>query len=134
MLLLGSCAGGEEKLDERIEIGVGRETVTVEVARSEEDRRRGLMNREALGEREGMLFVFESDRQMSFWMKDTEIPLSIAYISAEGQIREIHELEPRSLRTVESQRALRYALEVPRGAFERAGAGVGDYIEFPENW
>ncbi len=134
VLVLASCAAGEEKLDEEIEIRVGNEVFRVEVARSDEDRQRGLMGRRELGAREGMLFVFENDRQMSFWMKNTEIPLSIAYISAEGQIREIHELEPLSLRTVESQRALRYALELPRGAFGRAGADVGDYIEFPENW
>jgi hypothetical protein len=130
---LTSC-NGEERVDERIELGVGEETFTVEVARSPEERQRGLMHRSSLGENEGMLFVFETDQHLSFWMKDTEIPLSLAYISKDGTIREIHDLQPYSERPVQSGRAVRYALELPRGAFERAGAGAGTVVEFPEGW
>lgn len=121
-------------MDERIRLVVGEETFTVEVARTEAQREKGLMGRSELEENEGMLFVFESDRHLGFWMKDTEIPLSLAYVSKDGTIREIHELEPFSKRIVESAYAVRYALELNRGAFERADAEVGDRIEFPEGW
>jgi hypothetical protein len=133
-IVLVSCGAEENRLEERIRLEVGRETFTVEVARTPEQRERGLMHRSSLGENEGMLFVFERDRHLSFWMKNTEIPLSIAYITKEGKIREIHDLKPHSERAVESRRAVRYALELPQGAFERAGAGVGDTVGFPEGW
>jgi uncharacterized membrane protein (UPF0127 family) len=128
---LVSCTSEAEKLEEQVELRVGSETFTVEVARTPEQRRKGLMHRSSIGENEGMLFVFERDRHLSFWMKNTEIPLSIAYISSDGEIREIRELEPHSERSVESSYAVRYALELPRGAFERAGAEVGDRLELP---
>jgi uncharacterized membrane protein (UPF0127 family) len=79
-----------------------------------------------------MLFVEESDRLLSFWMKNTVLPLSIAYISASGVISEIHDLKPGQLNPVRSSRSLRYALEVPQGWFERAGVAVGDRVEIPE--
>lgn len=131
--VLASCSAQEEKLEERIELQVGDETFTVEVARTDKDRSRGLMYRSSIGENEGMLFVFERDQRLSFWMKNTEIPLSIAYISRDGTIREIYDLTPHSERTVESNYAVRYALELPRGAFDRAGAGPGDSIPLPDN-
>ncbi len=136
-LLLGTTAFtgcGEEKLDEVISLQVGEDTYQVEVARSEEERRKGLMGRDSLGRFEGMLFVFQRDQQLSFWMKDTSIPLSIAYISADGTIRSIHDLEPHSRRSVSSSRAVRYALELPRGGFTRSGATVGDTIGFPDDF
>ncbi len=81
-LVLASCGSG---LD-RVTIGVGSEEFSVEVARSGEDQARGLMNRRSLGEREGMIFAYLSDRRMSFWMKNTLIPLSIAFLSSDGEI------------------------------------------------
>ncbi|MFP4178841.1 MAG: DUF192 domain-containing protein [Spirochaetaceae bacterium] len=130
---LASCSAEEERLEERIELKVGEEIFTVEVAQTDKERSRGLMYRSSLGENEGMLFVFERDQRLSFWMKNTEIPLSIAYISRDGTIREIHDLKPHSERAVESSHAVRYALELPRGAFDRAGAGPGDSIPIPDN-
>lgn len=91
------------------------------------------MHRSSIGKNEGMLFVFERDQQLSFWMKNTEIPLSIAYISSDGTVREIYELTPHSERAVESNYAVRYALELPRGAFDRVGIGPGDSIPLPED-
>jgi hypothetical protein len=131
---VASLGCGQEKLDEIISLQVGEDRYRVEVARSPEERQKGLMHREELGEYEGMLFVFERDRHLSFWMKNTEIPLSIAFISADGTIREIRELEPLSERSVRSSRAVRYALELPRGAFARSGAEPGDTVGFPEDF
>lgn len=136
MILSSAVSGGcgDGKLDEVISLEVGDDTYRVEVARSPEERRKGLMHRESLGRYEGMLFVFQRDQQLSFWMKDTEIPLSIAFISADGTIRGIRDLEPLSERSVKSERAVRYALELPRGSFERSGADPGDRVRFPEDF
>lgn len=81
-----------------------------------------------------MLFVFDRDRRLSFWMKNTTIPLSLAYLSADGTVREIFDLAPESLRPVESSFAVRFALEVNRGAFARLGIKPGDKIQLPPEY
>jgi uncharacterized membrane protein (UPF0127 family) len=100
----------------------------VEAARSGEERSRGLMYREKLADGEGMLFFFERDEILSFWMKNTYIPLSIAFVSSRGEILEIRDMEARSLKPVRSSRSCRYALEAPQGYFSRAGISPGDRI------
>jgi uncharacterized membrane protein (UPF0127 family) len=102
--------------------------VLAEIARTDEQRRRGLMGRKSLADGEGMLFVFATDRILSFWMKDTLIPLSIAFIAYDGRILEIHDMEALSTRSVQSARSARYALEVPQGWFSRTGIGPGDIV------
>lgn len=128
MLVMTLGCSADEGLPEN-KLQVGDYTYTVEIARSGEERQRGLMHRESLGEYEGMLFVFERDQHLSFWMKNTYIPLSIAYISKSGVIKSIHHMEPESLRPVKSDYAVRFALELPRGSFQRSGVKVGDTIE-----
>lgn len=113
------------------EIRVGPATITVELARTELERERGLMFRKTLADGTGMLFIFDSDQRLSFWMKNTSLPLSLAYISSDGLIRQFVDLEPQSLEALQSERSVRYALEVPRGWFERAGVKVGDRVELP---
>ena len=105
---------------------------TVEIAATQEARAQGLMFRESLPEDAGMLFVFDRDGQQSFWMENTLIPLSIAYISHTGEIREIYDLAPRSRRSVQSIHAVRYALEVNQGTFEKLGIKPGYIIALPE--
>ncbi|MDR1637471.1 MAG: DUF192 domain-containing protein [Treponema sp.] len=100
--------------------------LNVELALSEEEQSQGLMYRESLSEGRGMLFVFGRDKLASFWMKNTIIPLSIAYINSDGSILEIHDMRPEDLSLIRSSRSVRYALEVPRGWFGRAGIGPGD--------
>jgi hypothetical protein len=128
ILVLAACG---KKLPV-IELALGPETFKVEVAAGAEERRQGLMHRQSLGEREGMLFVFDRDQNVAFWMKDTKIPLSVAYISSDGTIKEIHDLSPGSLTAVESVVAVRYALELNRGAFNRLGLGPGQRLELPK--
>ena len=111
-------------------IRINQWELTVETADTLESQEKGLMGRESLDENRGMLFVYERDAKKSFWMKNTTIPLSIAYIAADGTIREIYDMEPLSTRTVDSRYSVRYALEVNQGAFERHGIKAGDKVEF----
>lgn len=111
-------------------IRINQWEVTVETADTLESQEKGLMGRESLDENRGMLFVYDRDAKKSFWMKNTTIPLSIAYIAADGTIREIYDMEPLSTRTVDSRYSVRYALEVNQGAFERHGINAGDKVEF----
>lgn len=116
---------------ETVEMVAGSRTLKLELARTADEREKGLMFRKSLGENEGMLFVFPSDEQLAFWMKNTSIPLSIAYIASDGTIREIHDLEPFSLEAVKAGRSVRYALEVGRGWFGKAGLREGDRLSLP---
>ncbi len=110
-----------------------REELTVELARTPAERRRGLMFREELPENRGMLFVFPNDTQAGFWMKDTLIPLSIAFIAADGAIVDIQRMEPLSLELHSPGALYRYALEVNQGWFQEHGFGPGDGVEIPES-
>jgi len=107
---------------------IGSARVIAEVASTETERERGLMFRTALADGEGMIFVFDKDEAIAFWMKNTKLPLSLAYIASDGTIRQLVDLEPESLASVPSERSVRYALEVPRGWFSRVGVKVGDKV------
>ena len=108
-----------------------RRELTVELARTAAERGRGLMFREAMAEDRGMLFVFGGETRTGFWMKDTKIPLSIAFIAGDGLILETQDMEPLSEELHTPARAYRYALEVNQGWFERHGLGAGDRVEIP---
>lgn len=107
----------------------GAVELTVELAVSQEEQSTGLMHRAEVPDGRGMLFVYPDDRRMSFWMKNTLVPLSIAFLGADGTIKEIHDMEALSLAAVESERYARYALEVAKGWFGRAGLKVGDRFD-----
>jgi len=102
--------------------------VKAEIARTHDERQQGLMFRQNLPDGEGMLFIFESDQILSFWMKNTYIPLSIAYISSAGRIIDIKDMFPHDESSVTSSRSVRYALEVPQGWFDKNGVKEGDII------
>jgi len=105
--------------------------IRVEVARTEREKAKGLMFRESLGKDEGMLFIYDREEMLSFWMKNTRIPLSIAFIDQQGRIVDIQDMEPFSLRTRVSARPAQYALEVNQGWFKKNGIDVGDSVHLP---
>jgi uncharacterized membrane protein (UPF0127 family) len=103
----------------------GADTVRAEVARTPEERERGLMYRESLAKGRGMLFVFPEAQLRSFWMKDTFIPLDIAYLDADLRIVDILPMEPQDTEPTASTRPAMFALEVPMGWFAEEGIAVG---------
>ncbi len=109
-------------------IQVGGQTLTVEVADDDAERARGLMFRKSLAEGDGMLFVFQDERVRGFWMKDTQIPLSIAYVDGQGVIVRISDLTPFDTARVTSLYPARYAIEVPQGWFAAKGIEKGDKV------
>lgn len=103
--------------------------LAVEIANNDELRRKGLMFRNKLGNNRGMIFVFPDSELRSFWMKNTYIPLDIAFISASGTIINILPMKP--LDTVpryNSTRPAMYALEVNQGWFQKNNIRVGDRV------
>jgi uncharacterized membrane protein (UPF0127 family) len=134
-LLFTSCVNAENKPQPKLatkELVIatdgGAVTVSAEVAVTDSERAKGMMWRTRMDDGEGMLFVYDRDIQMSFWMKNTLLPLSIAFISSRGEILEIYDMEPEDTHSVKSMRSSRYALEVPQGWFDRAGIRPGDLI------
>jgi len=105
------------------------DTIWAEVARTEEERARGLMNREELGENAGMLFVLPEYEAISFWMKDTYIPLDVAFMDPAFRITGIKQMEPLSEELVDSPGRIQFALEVNQGWFEEHGVRVDDRVQ-----
>lgn len=112
------------------EIRVGGTAVTVEIADDPETRSRGLMNRDSLPEDHGMLFVYPEEQILSFWMRNTRIPLDIAFIDRNGFILEIRQMEPHDDASHASKQPAMYALELRLGWFEDHGVEPGERVEF----
>jgi uncharacterized membrane protein (UPF0127 family) len=102
--------------------------IETELAVSDEEKMHGFMERKTIPDGTGMIFVYNYDHVMHFWMKNTPHPLSIAYIDHSGVIRDIFDMTPYSLATVSSTVSVRYALEVSQGYFDRAGIARGDRL------
>ena len=107
-------------------------SLKTEIAKTSEERARGFMEREKIPNGTGMIFIFDRDQILSFWMKDTPSPLSIAYIDSKGIIKEIHDMKAFSLASVSSSVSCRYALEVPKNWFKNNNISVGSKISLPE--
>ena len=106
--------------------------VAAEIAIKPEDRNHGFMERKNIPDGTGMLFIFERDQILSFWMHNTPHPLSIAYIDSKGKIRNIYDMNPYSRDSILSTVSVRYALEVPQGWFKKNGITEGDTVILPE--
>jgi hypothetical protein len=132
LFLVAVAACGAEKGSRVVIETEGNEvTVQVEVADKRPERARGLMGRRDLPNDAGMVFVFPSDSTSAFWMKDTLIPLSIAFYDETGRIVRILDMEPcrrDPCPFYDPGASYRGALEVNRGAFDRWGVQEGDVL------
>jgi len=121
---------------DRIPLTIASYSVNVELVADPESRACGLSNRNSLPDNQGMLFVFPAERSLSFWMRDTIFPLSIAFVDRHKIVMGTLEMEP--LKTHAFYRSREpglYALEMPAGWFSARGIGRGDKLifELPEN-
>jgi uncharacterized membrane protein (UPF0127 family) len=116
------------KDDSRIDIEFHNMALTVEFADSPDERALGLMHRKSLCEDCGMLFQFDSERIASIWMKNTFVPLDLAYITVDGTIVDIKQLEPHDLTSVRSSKPVLFALEMNQGWFANNNIKTGDKI------
>ncbi len=111
---------------------IGDKKITVELATTDPERHVGLMNRDSMPEDHGMLFVFSEEGRVvhNFWMKNTRLPLSIAYLLDDGTIRTLDDMEPLDLRTKhQSGEPCRLALELNKGWFKIHGVRPGDKVQ-----
>ncbi|QOV88509.1 DUF192 domain-containing protein [Humisphaera borealis] len=116
----------------RLPIKLGSETIRMEIAATDALRQRGLMYRTSLPQDAGMVFVFQREQELAFWMKDTRIPLDIVYLERSGRIVSIKHMAPYDINATPSEGFARYAIELNLGAAARLGLKRGDFIDLPE--
>lgn len=119
-----------------IECVIAEQNVVIELAITPSEQRQGLMYRESMPDNHGMLFIYQKPQYMAFWMKNTKIPLSIAYIREDGIIGNIEDMEPHHgpfdpVTNYRSNYKSLYALEMNQGWFETHGLKPGDRLQLP---
>jgi uncharacterized protein len=110
---------------------IGSGTYTIEIARSDPDRTRGLMGRESLASDHGMIFLFATEQRIAFWMKNVPFPLDIVFLDSGGKVVDMKRMLPFDLRQVWSDVPARYAIELAAGAVKDNGLKIGDRITIP---
>jgi uncharacterized membrane protein (UPF0127 family) len=116
----------EPQLDlPRVKLAAGMHQIDAQVARTHEQRMTGLMHRKEMPQHEGMLFIFEQRTQQCFWMKNTLLPLSIAFLADDGTVVNVAEMAPQSLDSHCSAAPVRYVLEMNKGWFGKKGVKPG---------
>ena len=115
----------------RVKLTAGMHIIDAQVATTDDERMTGLMFRKEMPQQEGMLFVFDYPSQQCFWMKNTLLPLSVAFVADDGTIVNIDEMKPQTLDSHCSTKPVRYVLEMNQGWFARRGIKAGTKLEAP---
>ena len=113
----------------RVKLSAGMHQIDAQVAQSGEQRSTGLMWRKEMPQHEGMLFEFEAPTQQCFWMKDTLLPLSAAFVADDGTIVNVEDMKPQTLDSHCSTQPVRYVLEMNKGWFSKKGIKAGSKLQ-----
>jgi uncharacterized membrane protein (UPF0127 family) len=113
----------------RVKLNAGMHIIDAQVASTPDQRETGLMFRKEMPQQEGMLFVFEYPSQQCFWMKNTLLPLSVAFVHDDGTIANIEEMQAQTLDSHCSVEPVRYVLEMNKGWFSKKGIKAGSRLE-----
>ena len=114
-----------------VRMELGGQPFTLELAATEKTRQHGLMHRQSMPANHGMLFVFADEQPLSFWMKNTLIPLDIVYLDKGGKVVSVSRMKPMDETGVPSGRPAKYAIELNEGTAARVGLKVGDVLNVP---
>ena len=125
---LAAAQDGPQKLP-AITLNAGIHNIRAEVAQTPDERATGLMFRQTMPAQDGMLFVFEQPATQCFWMKNTLLPLSIAFITDEGTIVNLDDMKPQTLDSHCSARPVRFVLEMNQGWFAKRGLKAGTKLQ-----
>jgi len=112
----------------RITLNAGIHNISAEVAQTPDERATGLMFRQSMPANQGMLFVFEQPEQQCFWMKNTLIPLDVAFLADDGTVINIEHMKPQTLDNHCSAKPVRMVLEMNDGWFARKGVSAGSKL------
>jgi len=118
---------------ERVMLQVGEHLLDTEIAETPAQKAQGLMWRETLGQDSAMLFILDDSQQQCFWMRNTLIPLTLAYIDRNGRIVEFFDMQPLSDETHCATQPAQFGLEVNQGWFAKKGIIPGDQIRLIED-
>ena len=134
LLSLVACgAGAQNARVPTIQLSAGMHLIQAEVAQTDAQRQQGLMFREKMANNHGMVFVFDQVTSQCMWMKNTPLPLSVAFIDAEGKIVNIEDMQPKTLDSHCSAKPVKYALEMNLGWFKakniKPGMTIGGLIK-----
>lgn len=128
-----SIADQTDTVFPEIKVQVKQNAFALEYANTFELRAQGLMHRENICKSCGMLFNFKQPKRAGMWMKNTLIPLDVAFIRADGKITDIKAMQPHDLSTTSSSEQVQYAWEMNQGWFAKNGIQVGDTVTIPSN-
>jgi uncharacterized membrane protein (UPF0127 family) len=123
------AAQAQQKKFPVVSLNAGLYVIQAEVAATEAEREQGLMYRNSMGQNEGMVFLFGAPARVCMWMKNTNIPLSVAFIDADGTIVNIEDMQPQTLDSHCGKKPVPYALEMNLGWFKRKNIAPGSKIE-----
>ena len=129
--LLPACADDQPQQLAAIRINAGMHVIQAMVAQRPAEREKGLMFRKTMGANEGMLFIFDAPAQQCFWMKNTLLPLAIAFVADDGTIVNIDEMKPQTLESHCSAKPVRFVLEMNTGWFAKRGIKAGERLQGP---
>lgn len=116
---------------QRVEITAGLYKIDAQVAHNEAEREFGLMFRREMPQNEGMVFVFEQPSTQCFWMKNTILPLTAAFVADDGRIVNLEDMQPQTENTHCSKEPVRYVLEMNQGWFAKKGIKAGSRLGGP---
>ena len=129
MAVVGAIAqDGPQKLP-AIKLSVGMHAIQAEVAQTPDQRSTGLMFRKTMATNDGMLFIFDRPSEQCFWMKNTLVPLSVAFVANDGSITNIENMTPQTLDSHCSAKPVRFVLEMNVGWFAKRGIKAGTRIQ-----
>jgi len=125
LMLVAGSTGGQQPALPSIDLSAGVHLIKAEVANTFSTRMEGLMRRPSMPTNQGMLFVFDQNDIHCMWMKNTLIPLSVAFLDEQGAIINIEDMQPQSEQTHCARKSARFALEMNRGWFAQRGVRAG---------
>jgi len=126
--LLAAASTPAQQKFQAIPLTAGMHVIQAEVAATDAERQQGLMYREKMGPNEGMVFLFEAPAGVCMWMKNTLIPLSVAFIAEDGKIVNIEDMQPQTMDSHCAKKPVRYALEMNKGWFKQKNIKPGSVI------
>lgn len=129
LLSLVACgAGAQNARFPTVQLSAGMHLIQAEVAATDPQRQQGLMFREKMANNHGMVFVFDQSNPQCMWMKNTPLPLSVAFLDADGKIINIEDMQPKTLESHCSTKPAKYALEMNLGWFKQKNVKPGSAI------
>jgi uncharacterized membrane protein (UPF0127 family) len=128
ILALSAVPASAQQKFQVIPLAAGMHVIQAELVANDKDRQQGLMFREKMGQNEGMVFVFDAPATVCMWMKNTLLPLSVAFIDETGKIVNIEDMKPQSTESHCAKKPIRYALEMNQGWFKQKNIKPGTPI------